>query len=74
MWYMHDGTPAHFSIFVFMSVAEGTSLLSRCTETVLVYPPVTRSLHSSGSARYNIICPPSMFQLSSGDSQYILKL
>jgi hypothetical protein len=32
----------------------GTCLLSRCSETVLVYLPISRSLHSNGCTRSNI--------------------
>jgi hypothetical protein len=47
----------------------GTCLPSRCPETVLVYPPISRSLHSNGPTRYNIIhrrtsCLPSGLFLS----------
>jgi hypothetical protein len=35
-------------------VAKGTCLSSRCPETALVYPPISRSLHSNGSTRYII--------------------
>jgi hypothetical protein len=35
-------------------LATGTCLLSRCSETALVYPPTSRSLYSNGSTRYSI--------------------
>jgi hypothetical protein len=43
------------SIVAIESVAAGTCLLSRCPETALVYPSISQSLHSNGSARYNIV-------------------
>jgi hypothetical protein len=33
----------------------GTCLLSRCLETVLVYPPISRPPHSNGSTRHIIV-------------------
>jgi hypothetical protein len=41
-------------LVAFVSVAGGTCLRSRCPETALVYPPISRSLHSNGSKRYNM--------------------
>jgi hypothetical protein len=43
------------SIISFVSVAAGTCLPSCCPETALVYSPISRSLHSNGCTRYNII-------------------
>jgi hypothetical protein len=42
------------SIVAFVSVAAGTYLPSRCSETALVYLPISPSLHSNGSTRYNM--------------------
>jgi hypothetical protein len=36
-------------------IAAGTCLSSRCLETSLVYLLISRSLHSNGSAHYNIL-------------------
>jgi hypothetical protein len=35
-------------------LARGTCLPSRCPETGLIYPPISRPLHSKDSTRYNI--------------------
>jgi hypothetical protein len=42
------------TVVAFVCVAAGTYLPSRCPEKALVHPLFSRSLHSSGSTRYNI--------------------
>jgi hypothetical protein len=42
------------SIVSFVPVAVGTCLLSHCPETALVYPLISRSLHSTGFTHHNI--------------------
>jgi hypothetical protein len=39
----------------YIPVAAGACLLRFCPETLLVYPPISRPLHSNGSTRYSII-------------------
>jgi hypothetical protein len=50
------------SIVVFVSVAAGTCLPSRCPETGLVYPPISPSLRCSSSTHYNmkVLCSIKM--------------
>jgi hypothetical protein len=43
------------TIVAFVSVAAVSCLLSCYPEMALVYPPISRSLHSNGSTLYNII-------------------
>ncbi|PNF41910.1 hypothetical protein B7P43_G15536 [Cryptotermes secundus] len=49
-----DHTENRSSIVAFVSVAVGTCLLSHCPETALVYPNISRSLHSNGSTYHSI--------------------
>jgi hypothetical protein len=41
-------------------------LPSRCPETCLVYPPISRSLHSNGSTRYNCLYDHALETKASG--------
>jgi hypothetical protein len=54
--YLHGPHRKHSSsIVALVSVAAGTCWTILCPEPALVYPPISRSLHSNGSARYNIL-------------------
>jgi hypothetical protein len=41
-------------LLLHLSVAVGTCLPGGCPETALIYPPISRLLHSNGSALYSI--------------------
>jgi hypothetical protein len=43
------------SIVACVFVSSGTCLVNRCLETAVVYPPITRTLHSNGSTHHNVI-------------------
>jgi hypothetical protein len=52
------------TIVSFVSVAAGMCLLSCCPETALVYPPISRSLHTNRSTRYSIFLLSTIYVYS----------